>query len=337
MQSVYTTTITREARRRGIGIEVIDAREPIFVLKHGARRIRCFNALTDRVGAVSFMLAQDKRLANGYLARYGFPVPRQIKVTDWKTALAFMKAVRSVVVKPCREWGGRGVSVAVKTAPELARALERARRLSEDRVIEECVEGVGHRLIFVDGRCVAAIVREPAVVTGNGTSTLRALIARRNAEARRVDASHRIPLDAETRRALTAAGLTYASVPRAGESVQVRRTSNYHTGGSIRDITGAVSEPLLRLGRKVALLFEIPVLGVDFLVEPRTGRAWIIEVSPDLAISPPEGETVARHFMDYLFPETRAGRRRRAPDPDRVRRGSAPGVRRGARRPAESR
>ena len=72
MNTVYTTTITREAKRRGIGIEVIDADTPIFLLKYGGRSIRCYNALTDAVGAVTFHLAQDKRLANVFLARYGF-------------------------------------------------------------------------------------------------------------------------------------------------------------------------------------------------------------------------------------------------------------------------
>jgi hypothetical protein len=28
----------------------------------------------------------------------------------------------------------------------------------------------------------------------------------------------------------------------------------------------------------------------------------VIEVSPDLAISPPEGEVVAERFLDVLFP-----------------------------------
>lgn len=327
MNTVYTTTITREAKRRGIGIEVIDADTPIFLLKYGGRSIRCYNALTDAVGAVTFHLAQDKRLANVFLARYGFSVPRQIKYTGLAPALAFLRRVRSVVVKPCREWGGRGVAVGVTREQELREALARARRFGEDVVIEECVEGVDHRLIFVDYRCVAAIVREPATVVGNGTHTLRELIVRQNARERRTDASHRIPLDAETRRALAAAGLDYDHVPRAGETVRVRLTSNYHTGGSVREVTDSLSESLVRAGRNVARLFQVPVLGVDFLVHPRTGRHWIIEVSPDLAISPPEGETVARCFLDLLFPETAAhaaaapARRARLPRPRAGKRG----------------
>lgn len=305
MKTVYTTTITQEAKRRGIGIEVIDAETPIFILKRGERKIRCYNSLTDRVGAVTFHMAQDKRLANAFLARYGFPVPRQIKYSRLDQAMAFLAKYKSVVVKPCREWGGRGVAVAVTTMADLKRAIERARKFSEDVVVEQYVEGADHRLIFVDGRFVAAILREPAFVVGNGVSSIRSLILQKNSRACHADASNRIPLDAETRRNLAAFSLDYGSVPRKGKIVPVRLTSNYHTGGSITEITETVSADLVREAQKIARLFDVPVLGVDFIFNSQTGRHWVIELSPDLAISPPEGGKVARHFLDYLFPETK--------------------------------
>jgi len=307
VKTVYTTTITQEARRRGIGIEVIDAETPIFILKHGDRKIRCYNSLTDRVGAVTFHMAQDKRLANAFLARYGFPVPRQIKYSRLDKAFVFLAKYKSVVVKPCRDWGGRGVAVAVTTMADLKRAIERARKFSEDVVVEQYIEGVDHRLIFVAGRFVAAIRREPAFVIGNGASSIRSLILQQNARACHADASNRIPLDAETRRNLAAFGLDYGSVPRKGKTVQVRLTSNYHTGGSVTEITESVNADLVREAQKIVRLFDIPVLGIDFLVNSQTLRHRVIELSPDLAISPPEGNKVARHFLDYLFPEAKPG------------------------------
>ena len=305
MKTVYTTTITQEARRRGIGIEVIDPDTPVFLLKHGGRKIRCYNSLTDRVGAVTFHMAQDKHLANAFLARYGFSVPRQMQYARLDQAMAFLAKYKSVVVKPCREWGGRGVAVAVTTMADLKRAIERAQKFSEDVVVEQYVEGADHRLIFVDGHFVAAIRREPACVVGNGSSSIRSLILQKNALACHADASNRIPLDAETRRNLAVFGLDYDSVPRKGKIVQVRLTSNYHTGGSVAEITETVSADLVREAQKIVRLFDIPIMGVDFLLNSQTGRHWVIELSPDLAISPPEGDKVARHFIDYLFPETK--------------------------------
>ena len=307
MNSIYTTTLTTEARQRGCRVEVCDPQLPIFELVRGKARIRCYNALTDRVGAATFFLAQNKGAANRFLRSRGFPAPDQIVVADPAAAERFVARHRTVVVKPASQWGGRGVSVDVRTPAELKKALAFARRYEDEILIEQKVTGIDYRLIFVDYRFVAAIRRDPARVTGNGRDTIRRLIQTQNRMEVRTDPSHRIPLDRETARALAAQGLGWATVLRAGRSVAVRRTSNYHTGGSVAMATDTVPASLVRLAGRVVRLFGIPVMGVDFLYDPRRRRGWIIELSPDLAISPPEGEGVARRVLDYLFPAT--GRR----------------------------
>ncbi len=305
MNSIYTTTITREAQRRGIGIEVIDPVTPVFVLKHKNRKIRCYNALTDQVGAVTFHMTQNKRLANCFLSAQGFPVPAQAAFTDVPAAQAFLKKFKTIVVKPCTQWGGRGVSVAVRTLKELTRAINFARTFEEEVVLEEYVGGEDYRLIFVDYRYVAAIRRRAARVTGNGRDSIRKLILAQNRVERALDPSHVIPVDAETGRNLAALGLSWTTVPAVGRSIQVRLTSNYHTGGSVDIVTRSVEPKLVKLAARAARKLGVPVIGIDFLVNEKTGRFWLIELSPDLAISPPEGDIVVRHFIDYLFPETK--------------------------------
>ena len=52
-------------------------------------------------------------------------------------------------------------------------------------------------------------------------------------------------MDAETERCLAEQGLTMDSVPEDGQRVQVRKTANLHTGGTIHDVTAAL-HPTLR-------------------------------------------------------------------------------------------
>jgi len=301
MKSIYTTTITDEAKRRGIKIEVLDGRMPVFVLRKGHRSVRCFNALTDRVGAASFLLTQNKASANSLLRRNGVPVPVQMPYTSMHNAVKFLKKHKCIVVKPAAQWGGRGVSVDIRTVKELADAVGRARCCEEDVLLEQCVRGEDYRLIFVGYRYVAAIRRSPATVVGNGRSTVKELIVRFNSRERKVDASHQVPLDRETERALNAGGISYRSIPAAGAVVRVRMNSNYHTGGAVEVVTGAVDKRLIAAAGKIAKLVAVPVIGIDFLCDRIRGRYWVIELSPDLAISPPEGAEVAKRFLDYLF------------------------------------
>ncbi len=305
MNSIYTTTITDEAARRGISVEALDPGLPVFLLSKGNRSVRCFNALTDKVGAATFHLAQDKRALNGFLKARGFSVPEQEALVSLPQAVSFMRRHNGIVVKPAREWGARGVSVDIRTEPDLRRAISAAQKFGEDVALEQMVAGLDYRLILVDGKYVAAIERTPAFVLGNGRDSIRRLIRSQNAREQRLDKSHRIPLDRETRRALLASGLDWDTVPAAGSKVTVRRTTNYHTGGTVRVITNEVPADLIAEAGRAAAELAVPVLGIDFFVDLPSRRHWIIECSPDLAISPPEGAVVAAAFLDYLFPETK--------------------------------
>ena len=70
-------------------------------------------------------------------------------------------------------------------------------------------------------------------------------------------------------------------------------------------VTTCVNRTLVATARRAVRKLGVPVIGIDFLYDEKTGKFWLIELSPDLAISPPEGDEVARHFLDYLFPETK--------------------------------
>ena len=109
---------------------------------------------------------------------------------------------------------------------------------------------------------------------------------------------HRIPH-------LDSLGLNYNSIPAQGQSLHVRRTSNYQTGGTVDIVTNSVNPDLVAMALKIVRLLELPVVGIDFLVNEETEACWVVELAPDLAISPRGGETVARHFLNYLFPESR--------------------------------
>ena len=305
MNSIYTTTITDEAKKRGIRIKVLDEWMPIFILKKGRKSVRCFNALTDNVGAASFVMAQNKGAANSFLRKHGIPVPAQESFESMGKAIRFLRKHKCIVIKPAAQWGGRGVSVAVRTVADLKHAIQRARRFEEDVLLEQCVEGEDFRLIFVNYKFVAAIRRCQAIVEGDGFSSVLALIRRFNRMERKIDPSHQIPMDSETKRALALSSMNYRTVPQKGRIVQVRLNSNYHTGGAVEIVTNTVDRRLVKEAGKIVRLLGIPVIGIDFLHDVSKSKYWVIELSPDLAISPPEGEEVARRFLDYLFPGSR--------------------------------
>jgi len=304
MDSVYTTTITQAAQNRGIGVDVLDPVLPVFALHYNNRTVRCYNGLTDFTGGASFHLTQDKGAANRFLKKHGFHVPSQEVYTNVKEALLFLEQNERIVVKPVSQWGGRGVSTHVSGKAELLAAIAFAKKYSDEILLEECVHGTDWRMIFVNYEFVTAIQRTPAKIIGNGVDSIKRLIQKKNALAKKKDPSNIVPFNKETERTIAAIGLTYETIPGDGAHVFVRRTTNYHTGGTVDIIGSAVGSDLIDTGKFIAKLTGIPVLGVDVLANDN-GHHHIIELSPDLAISPPEGYIVVEKFLDFLFPETK--------------------------------
>lgn len=305
MDSVYTTTITNKATERGISIEVVDPQLPVFLLSYKGKSVRCFNSLTDKTGAATFHLANVKSSANYFLCKNGFPVPAQHAFTSLENAIIFLEKHKCIVVKPCTQWGGRGVSTHIRNIDDLKKSISFAKRYCDSIVLEECVRGIDWRLIFVDYKFVAAIQRNPATIVGNGKDSIRTLINKKNAFARKhIDKSNIVPFDKETERCIREQGLTYSMVPVYGKKIQVRWTTNFHTGGTVDMVTEVIPEYLIKVAERIARIFQLTVTGIDFLIDPENGKYHIIEVSPDMAISPPEGDIVAEAFLDYLFPES---------------------------------
>jgi D-alanine-D-alanine ligase-like ATP-grasp enzyme len=269
--------------------------------------------LCDCVGAVTFHLTQNKYLAGCFLRERGFPVPEQELYTDFNQALSFLEQHGRIVVKPCMQWGARGVATNITTQHDLKTALRNARRFEPDILLEKMVTGDDYRLVFINYRFVSALQRRPARVIGNGSSTVRTLIAAQNRCSTAIDPVHRIPLDLETERFLHTIGLSFDSVPDAGQTVIVRQTANYHTGGSVHDITEEVGPELIDLGKRIVKAAGLPVAGIDCMRSADGLQTHVIELAPDLAISPRGGQRIAEHFIDYLFPET-AGRHTKPAD-----------------------
>ena len=168
------------------------------------------------------------------------------------------------------------------------------------------MDGADRRLVIVEGRLAAAEEREAAFVIGDGKHTLRELIRQKNCRLRKTNPPAVIPLNAETRRDLVSFGLDYDVRPRKSKKVHVRRSVNAGAGGVVRDITEEVGGDLARAAQKIARLFDIPVMGVNFIVNTRTGRHWVVGINPD---RPPENDRVACCILDCLFPRTKGKKR----------------------------
>jgi GNAT-family acetyltransferase (TIGR03103 family) len=302
----YARIIVDEARRRGIGVNLVDPEEGYFALTMGARNVVCRESLTELTSAIAMSRCDDKRITLKLLAQAGLRVPAQQVAGEEARDRAFLAQHGSIVVKPARGEQGLGVAMNISDEAELKVAIAAAARISEPVILESRAPGDDLRIVVINYRVVAAALRKPPTITGDGRQDIRCLIekqSRRRAAA--TGGESRIPLDEETARCLARQGRSLDEVLPLGEVLRVRDTANLHTGGTLHDVTAELSASLRVVAERAARALSIPVVGLDLMVPDPKGEEYVfIEANERPGLANHEPQPTAERFIDFLFPQT---------------------------------
>ena len=163
-----------------------------------------------------------------------------------------------VVVKPSDANHGRGVSLNLKTQPDIEAAFHVAKEKGSHVIVERYIQGEEHRLLVVGDRMVAASRGETATITGDGQSTVLELIESQiNSDPRRGIEQEfvldKIRLDRQPHAVLELQrqGLTASSVVEKNRVVIVQRNGNMNN-----DVTDKVHPEVAAM---VTSLFMFPL------------------------------------------------------------------------------
>ncbi|MFM9066911.1 MAG: cyanophycin synthetase family protein, partial [Planctomycetota bacterium] len=318
-----TRAIVRAAKARGIPHRRLN-RDSLVQLGHGARARRICTAESDQTSAIAETVAQDKELTRSLLRAVGVPVPQGRPVSDAEDAwLAAQQLGLPVVVKPRDGNHGRGVATNLSTRPQVEKAYAAAREESRNIMVEQFIEGLDHRLLVINGQLIAAAIRDPAHVIGDGEHTVAELVALVNQDPRRSDGHSTslsyIKLDTIGLEVLAEEGFTPHSVPPKGHKVLIRRNGNLSTGGTATDVTDRVHPEVARRAIEAARVIGLDIAGVDVVavdisrsleeqragvVEVNAGPGLRMHIEPTAGSSRPVGEAI----VQMLFGEQQDGR-----------------------------
>ncbi|MFL6716914.1 MAG: cyanophycin synthetase family protein, partial [Burkholderiaceae bacterium] len=282
---------------------------------YGARQRRIWTAETDRTSAIAEGISRDKDLTKSLLQSCGVPVPQGRLVDDPADAWDAAEDIGlPVAVKPYDGNHGRGVSLDLTSREQVEAAFELASREGSGVIVEQSISGVEHRLLVVGKRVVAAAAGETTSVVGDGKSTIAELIESQvNTDPRR-GLDEEFPLEPlkleegdELSLQLARQGRSRATVPAAGEKVELQRNGNVAF-----DVTDRVHPDTAALASLAARVVGLDIAGVDLVVEDISRplseqRGAIIEVNAGpglLAHTKPatgQPQPVGAAIVDHLF------------------------------------
>lgn len=293
-------------------------------LGHGKNQIRFRATITDQTSNIAVDIAGNKEETKRILNEQAIPVAQGMTVS---TPEGLNKAIKELgfplVFKPLNGNHGRGATINVTNITDAEIAFENARKISPKVIAERFIQGYDFRILVIDYKMVAAALRKPAHVTGDGHNTIQQLIDTENLDPRRgyghENVLTEITVDHDTEFLLKKGGYTLESIPERGELIYLKSTANLSTGGTSVDVTDLVHPLNVFVCERIAKVIGLDICGIDIMAtnlsEPlkQTGGVVLeVNAAPGfrMHLSPSEGKArnVAAPVLDMLYPTGKSAR-----------------------------
>jgi D-alanine-D-alanine ligase-like ATP-grasp enzyme len=233
----------------------------------------------------------DKVMCNALLAEWGAPVIPYAVFSMDRLEIArrfFNLTPGQVVIKPASgTGGGRGVTTGISNPKALKAAARFAARYDRRLLVEREISARSYRLLFVGGKFVDAVLRDPPVVVGDGKRTIGQLV--------RAENKHRLhgsgftalsPLrpNPDYYNCLREQGLTPRFVPAAGARVAVKGAVNENDKQGNHNARAQVHGQTIAMGEQLVHDLGVDLAGVDLLcadvAQPLTAQnGYVTEIN----------------------------------------------------------
>ncbi|HBB65341.1 MAG TPA: cyanophycin synthetase [Candidatus Vogelbacteria bacterium] len=243
-------------------------------------------------------IARDKDYANFFMSAMGYPIIPGSKTffsNRWAKAVgsprrnidAAYRYARGlgfpIIVKP--NSGSQGVCVAlVHNKREFYSAMRAIFRRDRVALVQQSVPGKDYRLVVLDRKVISAYERIPLNVMGDGRSTIKQLLKRKQEQFIAASRDTRIRMDDPAiALKLKHQKLSVRSVPAKGTRVYLLDNANLSTGGDSVEATGKVHPAFKSLAVKLTRDMGLRLCGVDFIIDgdisAKPATYWVLEIN----------------------------------------------------------
>ncbi len=318
-----TGSIVEEAVSRGIPWIRLN-KYSLCQLGYGANQKRIQATVTSETSSIGVELACDKEDTKYLLEQAEVEVPRGDIIRRESSIEETCNYVGyPLVIKPVGGNHGRGITVNIMSYEEALEAFHIAKEISRAIIIEKYIVGDDYRLLVINNLLVAAAVRTPAHIVGDGKLNIQELVDQVNKDPRRGYGHEKeltqITINDLTKSIIKAKGYTLDTVIEKDERLILKDTANLSTGGTAKDVTDIVHPANVSMAERISKIIDLDICGIDIMTTDitkplsETGGA-VLEVNAGpgfrMHLAPTTGlpRNVAVPVIDKLFPKGNTGR-----------------------------
>ena len=255
-----------------------------IMFKNGKKSYFRFNTLDlNPVGASD--IAKDKDYAAFFMQRMGYPALRGKTFfskawcaalgskRDTRAALSYAKHKYPLVAKPNSGSHGSGVFL-VHNEAELKRALAHIFEHEKVAILQRVVRGRDYRIVVLDDKVISAYERIPLNIVGDGRSSIKQLLSKRQRAFEDAGRDSRIVFsDPRVLHKLKQQRLSLRSVPARNEKVFLLDNANLSSGGDAVDVTTSLHPSYKKLSVRLTRDMGLRLAGVDVMAADITKPA----------------------------------------------------------------
>ena len=188
-----------------------------------------------------------------------------------------------VIVKPNSGSQGSGVAL-VYNKKEFYSAMRAIFKVDRIAIVQTFVEGNDYRIVVLDNKIISAYKRIPLNIIGDGKSTIKQLLEKKQAKFIADGRDTQIKFeDLRIKNKLKHQKLTFDSIPEKKQLVYLLDNANLSTGGDSVDITHKIHPKFKKMAIKLTRDMNLRLCGVDLIVDGdisnKSSDYWILEIN----------------------------------------------------------
>ncbi len=312
-----TGSIVDEAIKRKIPYIRLN-RHSLVQLGYGVNQKRVQATIASTTSSIAVEIACDKEETKNLLEASEIPVPRGRIVYDEEDLQAAIDKIGyPIVTKPVNGNHGKGATTNIRNWEDAVTGLKAAKQYGRAVICEKFITGRDFRVLVVNYKFVAAALRTPAAVIGDGKHTVKELIDIVNQDPRRGYGHEKvltaIKIDDFTMDMLEKKGYTLDTVIADKEELWLKPTANLSTGGTATDVTDYVHPTNVFMAERIAKIIGLNICGIDIMASDLStplsengGAVLEVNAAPGfrMHLDPTEGlpRNVAEPVIDMLYP-----------------------------------
>jgi len=262
--------IIEEAIRRGIQVEDLSNQygKTANRLLSGSKSFTIVQGIIQEwINKSAVQICDEKYRTKNIFKSLKIPTPISYVFKTPNDLTEIFKKGVIYVCKPSVGTNGIGVQMGISSIKDVASYHKTYGYLNDTHLLEEFIAGYDLRIQVINSKIIAACMRFPAFVIGNGQATLEELISKRRQEIKMQNLANDLIIDKQTKSLLEKQKVLFTDIIPTNKKIQLKKIVNMAQGGHAIDVTDEIDAVYHNWVKAIAGKLNLEYFALDLLTQ----------------------------------------------------------------------